>query len=106
MKLFQIMQHNALGVAGAAQTAFTENEAAHAYILECIARFYNHDYGEIPPEDIAANENELQQSAGRIIGKYEAVNGLKEPIFIIAYFSEDHPEIDYNYTTVLYTSDY
>lgn len=107
MKLFQIMQRNALGIAGAAQVAFTENESAHAYILECVGRFYRHDYGAIPPEDVAANENELKQSAGRIIAKYEAGPGLKEPIFIIAYFSEDHPgNVDYNYTTVCYTSDY
>lgn len=107
MKLFQIMQHNALGIAGAAQVAYTEDESAHAYILECISRFYAHDYGTIPPEDVQANEDELQQRAGRIMGKYDAAHGLKEPIFIIAYFSEDHPgEVDFNYTTICYTSDY
>lgn len=107
MKLYEIGERNKANVAGALRVPFTENEACHWYIIECLVRFYGHDYGEIPPEDVEANEAELKTGEGRIVARYKAANGLTEDIFIIAYFSDSHAgEVDYNYTTVLYVSDY
>lgn len=105
MTLEEVRRKNSIGIAGAAKVAAEKDRPLH-YIFQCLARFYRGDYGVIPPEDIAANNAELAAGEGRIIGKYQAAEGLKEDIFIIAYFSDQHVETDYNYTTILYTSDY
>lgn len=106
MTLNDIMNRNPLYIAGGA-TAAAEIPAARDYILQCVRRFYSGDYGAIPPEDIAENNAELAAGEGRILARYEAGQGLKENIFVIAYFSERHPESDdYNYTSICYTSDY
>ena len=106
MKLFQIMQRNKTGIAGALQVPFMENEAAHNYIIECIVRCYQHDYGMMPPEDVKANEAEIEAGEGRIVARYEAGPGMSEDMYVIVYFSDSHPETDYNYTTACYVSDY
>ena len=65
MKLFQIMQRNKTGIAGALQVPFMENEAAHNYIIECIVKCYQHDYGMMPPEDVKAEMDELLEDAAK-----------------------------------------
>lgn len=106
MTLNDLMNRNPLYITAGAKTA-AEDAAAMNYFFQCVGRFYSGDYGAIPPEDIAANNAELAAGEGRILARYEAGPGLKEGIFIIAYFSDKHPESnDFNYTTICYISDY
>lgn len=80
---------------------------AKAYILHSLDRFFAGDYGETPAEDIDANNKALHAGTGRIVARYQAAEGLRQDIFIIAYFSDQEPgNNDYNYTTVMYTSEY
>ena len=89
------------GVAGAIRDARTLE-----YVNDCLKRLFSGDYGMIPAEDAEANAAEIRTGQGRIIGRYEQAHGLKDNILIIAYFSDTYKGIDYNYTTVLYPSEY
>lgn len=78
-------------------------------ITMCLNRFFAGDFGEIPEKDAQANRDNLENEAGRIIGRYNPggdMEALLKPIYIMAYFSETEPGEDYNYTSVLYVSDY
>lgn len=92
-------------IAGAVSIPFREDEAAHWYIIECLAKFYNHDYGKIPKPDKEANEAELKASEGRIVARYKAGPGLKEDISITACFSDKRPDREFNHTIVRYVSE-
>lgn len=92
--------------ATAAVAAAMEAAPAHAYILHCLDLFFSGDYGATPAEDADANKGELQAGTGRIIARYQAAEGLKTDIYIIAYFSDQEPGRDYNYTTIMYTREY
>lgn len=93
-------------VATAAIAATMEGAPTRAYILRCLDLFFNGDYGETPPQDIEANNIELQAGAGRIVARYKAAEDLKKDIFIIAHFSDQEQGNDYNYTTIMYTDEY
>lgn len=93
-------------VATAAIAATMESAPTRAYILRCLDLFFNGDYGETPPQDIEANNIELQAGTGRIVARYKAAEDLKKDIFIIAHFSGQEQGNDYNYTTIMYTDEY
>lgn len=79
----------------------------HNYIVDCLMRLYAGDYGEIPEEDTAANNDELQAGEGRILARYKAAHDLTEDIYIIAAFSQSMPDIiDANHTMIMYCSEY
>ena len=83
-----------------------QDPPAHAYILHCLDCFFTGNYGAMPAEDTEANNRELQAGTGRIIARYKAAEGLREDVYIIAYFSDTEQGNDYNYTTVMYTGEY
>lgn len=83
-----------------------DDQVQREHIIRCMERFFTGDYGKIPPEDTAANNSELEAGAGRIIARYEPAEGMAEDFYIMAYFDQDRPEIDCNYTSVFYCSDY
>jgi hypothetical protein len=77
------------------------------YIGLCYRLFTLEHFGRICAEDEAANLAELEQSEGRVIGRYSALWGLKQDIFIIGYFSKINPyDIELNNTTILFVSEY
>lgn len=102
MTLKDIMNNN-IFLVGPIQNA---GPVQREYIARCLDRFFTGDYGEIPPEDTAANNSELEAGAGRIIARYKPAEGMAEDFYIMAYFDQDRPEIDCNYTSVFYCSDY
>ena len=75
------------------------------YIARCLDRFFAGDYGEIPPEDTAANNSDLEAGVGRIIAGYEPAEDMPEDFYIMAYFDQDQPGIDSNYISIFYCSD-
>ena len=106
MKLSDMMRKNPLLVMGRLKTMVEKDSGAQIYIFSCVDRFYSGDYGEVPPEDTAANNAELEAGEGRIVARYKAAQGLEEDVYIIAYFSDSNREEDYNYTSIFYVSDY
>lgn len=93
------------------QTAAVGEAAADpdtgVYIMECVERFYNGDFGEMPEEDSELNIQELQSGEGHCLGRYKAKFKLVGDIYINSYFSEETPDdLDYNNTLVMYCSEY
>lgn len=78
----------------------------HNYIVNCLMRLYSGDYGEIPPDDTDANNKELEAGQGRIVARYKKAEQLEEDIYIIAEFDDSTDDINSNYLTVLYCSEY
>ena len=76
------------------------------YLKQCLDLFFTGNYGEIPPEDTEANDQELAAGEGRIIARYKKAHNLQGDIYIIAYFSQSTEGIDANNTTILYCSEY
>ena len=72
------------------------------YIAECVNRFYNGDYGEVPQEDTDANNYDLIIGEGHILARYERMYNLEDDIYIEAYFSESAPGVESNNITVMY----
>lgn len=65
-------------------------------LLQAFGRYRDGDWGDLPPEDIAAN-NEALKIGERLIGKYDV--GAKEAVYIIT-------EADRSVTTILFCSEY
>lgn len=84
----------------------TRDKEQMDYIYYCLERFFAGDFGEIPTEDIEANNRELEKSNGRIIAKYKPEAGLTDYFYIMAHFNEEQPEEEYNYTSIFYCIDY
>jgi len=105
MTLDQIRK-NPVFLSGAVVKTYQNNEAFQDTISKILERFYSGDFGAIPPEDMAANVSDLSYSQGRIVARYTEADGLPEDVYIIAYFCEDNSGVDYNYTSILYTTDY
>lgn len=83
-----------------------ENEEMAKAVYEAIARFNNNDYGEIPPEDIEANNKDLANQDGHILAKYPTPNGY---IYINLQFNElinDDPEEYANAAMIMYPEEY
>lgn len=79
----------------------------HNYIVNCLMRLYNGDYGEIPPDDTDANNKELEAGQGRIVARYKKAGKLTGDIYIITEFDKDDPDnLDANQTMVMYCSEY
>lgn len=86
--------------------AATKDQEQQDYIYYCLERFFSGDYGEIPADDIVANNKELETGAGRLIAKYPPASGMKEDFYIMAHFNEDQPGNESNYTSIFYCSEY
>lgn len=106
MTLEQIRQREVYQTRGIAE-AVKSTPPAYRYVLQCLNRLYNGDYGEIPAEDTDANNSELAAGEGRIVARYKAAEGLQEDIYIIAAFSESMADsIDANHTMIMFVSEY
>lgn len=79
----------------------------HAYIVECLQRFYKGDYGEIGQEDTAANNSDLLEGCGHVLARYKAKHALESDIYIESHFDAevDNTEIDYNNTMICYVNE-
>lgn len=79
----------------------------HAYIVECLQRFYKGDYGEIGQEDTAANNSDLSYGCGHVLARYKAKHALESDIYIESHFDAevDNTEIDYNNTMICYVNE-
>lgn len=73
------------------------------YILSCLARFYAGDYGEVPEEDTAANNDDLESGYGHILARYKQTEKLTGDIYIESHFDKDNLQnIDYTNTLIMY----
>ena len=78
-----------------------------AYILRCLNEFYTGNYGEVPPEDTEANNNDLENGDGHILARYKAAGKLAEDIYINAEIYADEPDnLDANNIMIMYCSEY
>ena len=74
------------------------------YIVECLNRFWAGDYGDIPPEDTAANNEDLQAGNGHILAAYPAAGKLEGRFYIEAHFYAPMlNNIDYTNTVIMYS---
>ena len=77
------------------------------YLNLCYRLFCLEIFGEICAEDMAANLEELNQSEGRVIGRYRAAEALQQDIYIIGYFSRINPcDIEQNNIVIMYVGEY
>lgn len=83
-----------------------ESDRANRYVNKCLRNFYKGHYGITPLEDIEANISALEEGEGRIVARYEHGDALRNDIYVIAFFSFENPEVDSNYTTILYCNEY
>ena len=81
------------------------SQETHAYIIECLNRFFSGDYGEIGEEDTAYNNEDLRGGEGHILARYKARFALESDIYIEAHFSESIPGIDANNTMIMYCNE-
>ena len=81
----------------------TKDEKTHAYILNCLMRFFSGDYGEICEEDTQANNSDLEAGDGHILARYKGEGSLKGDIYIEAmFYSEKLEDINYSYIMIMY----
>ena len=73
-----------------------------AYLSDCVNRFYRGDYGEVPKEDVDANNSDLRAGEGHILARYEGKYSLEGDIYTEAYFYDSVPDMDYNHVMVVY----
>jgi hypothetical protein len=105
MTLDEIRQKKVFQTRGIAE-AIKEKPSSYRYVLQCLQRLYNGDYGEIPAEDTDANNAELEAGEGRIVARYKAKYSLEDDIYIIACFSQEIPGIDANHVMIMYVTEY
>lgn len=73
------------------------------YIVECLRRFWAGDYGEVPPEDTAANNADLEAGEGHVLARYKQAEKLEGDIYIEAHFyAPKLNDLDYTNTLVMY----
>ena len=101
MTLEDIKQLPILQTRGIAE-AVNKEPKTHAYIVECLNRFYSGDYGEIGQEDTDANNLDLQEGEGHILARYKERLALEGDIYIEAHFSESMPGIDGNNIMIMH----
>lgn len=100
------LQRNYTGQTRAISEA-SKDPATMAYLRDCLLLMFSGMYGEMPADDIAANDEELAAGEGRIIARYKRQGKLTEDIYIIACFSASNPgDIDYNNNMIMYCSEY
>ena len=83
-----------------------EDPDTHAYIVECLLRFLNGDYGLICAEDTDANNADLAAGCGHILAKYAGKYELTGDIYIEAHFDSEHmADIDYSQIMIMYPAE-
>ncbi len=85
-----------------------DHTARIAWILDCLHRHNTGDWGDLGPDDTAANTYALRHRDGRLLSRYPLPTELTDPtvdddaIWII---TDDLTDPD-TFTTVLWPSDY
>ena len=82
--------------------SWNDSPETFAYLSDCVNRFYRGDYGEVPQEDVEANNSDLRAGEGHILARYKGKYDFEGDIYIEAYISESMPGIDCNHTMVMY----
>lgn len=73
------------------------------YILSCLNKFLAGDYGEVPPDDTAANNEDLAAGEGHILARYKQAEKLESDIYIEAHFYEPKlDDIEYSQIMIMY----
>lgn len=102
MTLEQLQSIPILQTASISEAA-KRDPATHAYIVECLQRFFAGDYGEVPAEDVDANNADLEQGDGHILARYKKAFRLDTDIYIEAHFYyEALDDIDYTNIVIMY----
>lgn len=83
-----------------------QDDGAGPYIKQCLLKCYAGDYGKMPEEDTAANNEELEAGEGHILARYEPGQGLDSDIYIDIHFSAANPEPDFNYGMIMYCNEW
>ena len=104
MKLEDLKNLNPLITSRLARDA--RNPEIHNYLVDCLLRFYNGDFGEIPAEDTAANMAELEAGFGHCLARYKARKGMEDDIYINGVFAVNRPGLEDNHLMVMYCGDY
>lgn len=77
------------------------------YILKCLYDFYAGNYGEIPAEDVEANNNDLKDGEGHILARYKKAGKLDGDIYINAEIYAAEPDnLDGNNVMIMYCNEY
>ena len=100
LELQKIPMYQTAAIAQAAQ------DGAGPYLIKCLLRCYAGDYGIMPEEDAAANNEELEAGEGHILARYEPGQGLDSDIYIDIHFSAANPEPDFNYGKIMYCNEW
>ena len=101
MKLEDLKKLPLLQTRGVA--ADIKDAQTHAYILNCLKRFFSGDYGEICEEDTQANNSDLAAGDGHILARYKGQASLKGDIYIEAmFYYEKLDDINYSYIMIMY----
>lgn len=78
-----------------------ENKDIAKAVYSAAQRFYNCDWGDLCQEDKEANNRDLADRDGHILGKYSTPNGN---IYINLVF--DEPSIQSDAATIMYCDEY
>ena len=78
-----------------------ESEEMAKAITKALERFNAHDWGELDPEDIEANNRDLEERAGHVLAKYPTPKGY---IYINLTFNE--PSMNSDIAVLMYPSEY
>lgn len=76
-----------------------DNETEKAY-LKAIERFKNGEWGELCQDDIEANNKDLEDRDGHVLGKYKTPAG---DIYINLEFHDDEPQ---DYACLMFCNEY
>jgi len=77
-----------------------DEEMAKA-VVSALQRFHAGDWGDVPDEDKAANNQDLADRDGHVLAKYPTPNGN---IYINLVF--DEPSINADAATIMYCNEY
>lgn len=80
-----------------------KDSATLEYVISCVDRFYNGDYGDICQEDTEYNNADLEAGDGHILARYGGGFALAGDIYIEAHFYEPMLEdINYSHVMIMY----
>lgn len=78
-----------------------DSEEMAKAVYEAFKKFNKGDWGKVPDEDKEANDEDLRQRDGHVLGRYETPKG---DIYINLIF--DEPSIKSDCATAMYCSEY
>ncbi len=76
-----------------------ENSDFYNFVMRCLARYFNKDWGDLTADDIESNNQALETGETRIMGSYDCPENEDWKIWIIT-------EYDRSITTILFPHEY